>query len=85
MDLRNQYKSAMSARDYRYFDTYSRQDQVNVIDEAKDRLQEENLRRMKECIKSVPITKLLGLVSHVGISEQGCSFLRFRLKTLNSL
>lgn len=78
MDLKNQYKSAMSARDYKYFDTYSHQDQVMVIDEAKDRLHKENLRGMKDCIKGVAITKLFGLISHVGISEEGSSCLRAR-------
>jgi hypothetical protein len=58
---------------------------VNVIDEAQDRLHEENLRRMKECIKSAAITKLLGLVSHVGISEEGSSFLGSGVEDINFL
>jgi hypothetical protein len=67
-DLRKHYRSAMTDRDYQYFDTYSHRDQALVIDEAKDRIQEENLSRLKESISSTPITKLLGMVSHVSES-----------------
>jgi hypothetical protein len=55
----------MSERDFRYYETYSARDQSLIIEEAKDRIQEENLARLKESIRSTPITKVLGIVSHV--------------------
>lgn len=65
MDLRHHYRSAMSERDFRYYETYSARDQALIIEEAKDRIQEENLARLKESLRSTPITKVLGIVSHV--------------------
>jgi hypothetical protein len=65
MSLRNYYRTIMSERDHRYFETYSPRDQHLVIEEAKDRLQEQNLVSLKECVRATPITKLLGIVSHV--------------------
>jgi signal transduction histidine kinase len=69
MNLRQHYRSALSERDYRYFETYSPGDQALVIEEAKDRIQEGNLSRLKDSIKSTPITRLLGIVSHVSRSQ----------------
>ena len=68
MNLRHHYRSAMSERDFRYFETYSARDQALIIEEAKDRIQEENLARLKESIRSTPITKVLGIVSHVSVA-----------------
>jgi hypothetical protein len=65
MDLRAHYKSVISGRDYKYFHTYSDEDQASVVEEARNKLHMDNVRRMKDCIRAASITSLLGFVSHV--------------------
>jgi hypothetical protein len=65
MNLRHHYRSAISERDFRYFETYSARDRDRTIEEAKDRIQEKDLARLKESVVSTPIVKVLGIVSHV--------------------
>jgi signal transduction histidine kinase len=63
--LKDQYRDVISARDYRYYDTYAPEDQDRIIDEAIRSLHEQNVASMKACVRTDDPTQLLGLISHV--------------------
>ena len=66
MDAKEYYKNVMSKRDFQYYDTFSSGDQQQLIKETQRRLQESNLKRMKECVVGDKTMTLLGIASHVG-------------------